>query len=147
MSNKSMSKMTVGWKEEAKLTGLNIDPIKVKVDTGAKTSSLHAFDIKSFDKDGVSYVSFKTCPYKRHPKQVVKCEQEIIDYRKITSSNGQTQLRYVIRTPITIGDKTWDICITLADRKKMRYKMLLGREAMKNLQVAPAEVYLQSSKD
>lgn len=139
-----MTKMTVGWKEEAKLTGLNIDPIKVKVDTGAKTSSLHAFDIKSIDKEGVTYVSFKTCPYKRHPKQVVKCEQEVIDYRKITSSNGQTQLRYVIRTPITIGDETWDIDITLADRKKMRYKMLLGREAMEHLVVSPHKSYIQS---
>jgi len=139
-----MTKMTVGWKEEAKLTGLNIDPIKVKVDTGAKTSSLHAFDIKSVDKDGVTYVSFKTCPDKRHPKQVVKCEQEVIDYRKITSSNGQTQLRYVIRTPITIGGETWDIDITLADRKKMRYKMLLGREAMEHLVVSPHKSYIQS---
>lgn len=139
-----MSKMTVGWKEEAKLTGLNIDPIKVKVDTGAKTSSLHAFDIKSFDKDGITYVSFKTHPNKKHPKQVVACEEAVTDYRKITSSNGHTQLRYVIRTPITIGDKTWDIDITLADRKKMRYKMLLGREAMKHLVVSPHKSYIQS---
>ncbi|GAA4365298.1 ATP-dependent zinc protease [Kangiella marina] len=136
--------MTVGWKEEAKLSELKIDPIKVKVDTGAKTSSLHAFDIHSFEKNGVSFVEFKTCPDKRHPKKVIECHCEVIDYRKITSSNGQTQLRYVIRTPITIGDKTWDIDITLADRKKMRYKMLLGREAMKNLLVSPHKSYLQS---
>ncbi|GAA4348312.1 ATP-dependent zinc protease [Kangiella taiwanensis] len=139
-----MTKMTVGWKEEAKLLELNIDPIKVKVDTGAKTSSLHAFDIESFEKDGTSYVKFKTCPYKRHPKTIVECESEVIDYRKITSSNGQTQLRYVIRTPITIGGTTWDIDITLADRKKMRYKMLLGREAMHNILVSPHKAYIQS---
>ncbi|WP_343986523.1 ATP-dependent zinc protease family protein [Kangiella japonica] len=136
--------MTVGWKEEAKLSELNIDPIKVKVDTGAKTSSLHAFDIQSFEEGGVTYVKFKTCPYKRHPKQTIKCKCEVIDYRKIKSSNGQTQLRYVIRTPITIGNKTWDIDVTLADRKKMRYKMLLGREAMKNIIVSPHEAYIQS---
>lgn len=139
-----MSKMTVGWKEEAKLAELNIDAIKVKVDTGAKTSSLHAFDIKSFDKDDSTYVTFKTCPDKRHPKHAVTCEAKVIDYRKITSSNGQTQLRYVIRSPITIGGSTWDIDITLANRKKMRYKMLLGREAMKNITVSPQEAYLQS---
>lgn len=139
-----MNTMTVGWKEEAKLSELNIDPIKVKVDTGAKTSSLHAFDIQSFEKDGVSYVRFKTSPYKRHPKQTVECQCAIVDYRKITSSNGQTQLRYVIRTPITIGNQTWDIDITLADRKKMRYKMLLGREAMKNIIVSPHESYIQT---
>ncbi len=139
-----MNTMTVGWKEEAKLSELNIDPIKVKVDTGAKTSSLHAFDIQSFEEDGVSYVRFKTAPYKRHPKQTVECQCVIVDYRKITSSNGQTQLRYVIRTPITIGNQTWDIDITLADRKKMRYKMLLGREAMKNIIVSPHESYIQT---
>ena len=139
-----MNKMKVGWKEEAKLSELNIDPIKVKVDTGAKTSSLHAFDIESFEENGVTYVKFKTCPYKRHPKKTISCQSEVIDYRKITSSNGQTQLRYVIRTPITIGDQTWDIDVTLADRKKMRYKMLLGREAMKNIIVSPHEAYMQS---
>ncbi|RDX37496.1 hypothetical protein DZA50_02020 [Kangiella sp. HD9-110m-PIT-SAG07] len=139
-----MSKVTVGWKEEAKLLKLNIDSIKVKVDTGAKTSSLHAFDIESFDKHGVSYVTFKTCPSKRHPKKIVECKAEIIDYRKITSSNGQTQFRYVIRTPITIGNKTWDIDITLADRKKMSYKMLLGREAMNDIVVSPHKTYIQS---
>ena len=139
-----MTKMTVGWKEEAKLPELNIVPIKVKVDTGAKTSSLHAFDVESFDKDGQTYVKFKTSPDKRHPKKIISCEAKVIDYRKITSSNGQTQLRYVIRSPITIGDKTWDIDITLADRKKMRYKMLLGREAMKQLVVSPHKSYVQS---
>lgn len=139
-----MSKMTVGWKEEAKLTELNIEAIKVKVDTGAKTSSLHAFDIESYDNNGQTFVKFKTCPDRRHPKHIVSCEAEVIDYRKITSSNGQTQLRYVIRSPISIGDRTWDIDITLADRKKMRYKMLLGREAMKNILVSPHKSYLQS---
>lgn len=139
-----MTKMTVGWKEEAKLPELSIDPIKVKVDTGAKTSSLHAFDIESFDKNGINFVRFKTCPYKRHPKKEVTCESKVVDYRKITSSNGQTQLRYVIRTPITIGDKTWDIDISLANRKKMRYKMLLGREAMDDILVSPHKSYLQS---
>ena len=139
-----MTRMTVGWKEEAKLSELNIDPIKVKVDTGAKTSSLHAFDIEAFDKEGTSFVRFKTSPYKRHPKKVIECECEVIDYRKITSSNGQTQLRYVIRTPITIGGKTWDIDMTLANRKKMRYKMLLGREAMRDIIVSPHEAYVQS---
>lgn len=139
-----MSKMTVGWKEEAKLSELNIDPIKVKVDTGAKTSSLHAFDVQSFEENGVTYVKFKTSPYKRHPKKTISCQSEVIDYRKITSSNGQTQLRYVIRTPITIGNQTWDIDLTLANREKMRYKMLLGREAMKNITVSPHESYIQS---
>lgn len=139
-----MSKMTVGWKEEAKLSELNIDPIKVKVDTGAKTSSLHAFDVQSFEENGVTYVKFKTSPYKRHPKKTISCQSEVIDYRKITSSNGQTQLRYVIRTPITIGNQTWDIDVTLANREKMRYKMLLGREAMKNITVSPHESYIQS---
>ncbi|WP_223669389.1 ATP-dependent zinc protease family protein [Kangiella shandongensis] len=136
--------MTVGWKEEAKLTELKIDAIKVKVDTGAKTSSLHAFDIESFDKEGSTYVTFKTCPDKRHPKHTITCEAKVIDYRKITSSNGQTQLRYVIRSPITIGNSTWNIDITLANRHKMRYKMLLGREAMKNIIVSPQKTYLQS---
>lgn len=142
-----MSKIQVGWKEKAKLSGLGIPSIKVKVDTGAKTSSLHAFDIKLIEKDDNTYVSFKTCPLRRHPKRVFTCEAEMIDYRKITSSNGQTQSRYVIRTPITIGEQTWDIDITLANREKMRYKMLLGREAMENILVSPTEAYLQSPKD
>jgi ribosomal protein S6--L-glutamate ligase len=139
-----LNKITVGWKEEAKLPELNISPIKVKVDTGAKTSSLHAFDIESYEKDSQTYVKFKTSPDKRHPKKVITCEAKVIDYRKITSSNGQTQLRYVIRSPITIGNQSWDIDITLANRKKMRYKMLLGREAMENIIVSPHETYLRS---
>lgn len=139
-----MKTITVGWKEEAKLKELNIAPIKVKVDTGAKTSSLHAFDVESYDRNGKTYVKFKTSPDKRHPKKIIECEAKVIDYRKITSSNGETQLRYVIKSPITIGGHTWDIDITLANRKKMRYKMLLGREAMKHILVSPHETYLQS---
>ncbi|NVK21396.1 MAG: ATP-dependent zinc protease [Kangiellaceae bacterium] len=142
-----MTKMIVGWKEKAQLKQLGLNSIKVKVDTGAKTSSIHAFDIKTIEKDGVSWVKFKTTPLRRHPKRVFECEAEIVDYRKITSSNGQTQSRYVIRSPITIGSETWEIDITLANREKMRYKMLLGREAMENILVSPHEAYMQSPKD
>ena len=141
-----MSKMVVGWKEKAALTELGIERIKVKIDTGAKTSSLHAKDINIFTKDNVEYVSFKTAPSRQFPKRIIECTAKIIDYRKITSSNGHTQSRYIIRTPITIGGKTWNIDISLTERSKMRYKMLLGREAMKNILVSPHQAYISPAE-
>jgi ribosomal protein S6--L-glutamate ligase len=133
----------VGWKEWAKLPELNIPLIKVKIDTGAKTSALHAYDLEIVKKNNKDYASFSIHPIQKNDTISVKCLSEVIDLRIIKSSNGLTEKRYVICTPMQIGQKIWDIEITLTNRDIMHHRMLVGREAMKSILVHPAITFCQ----
>jgi hypothetical protein len=135
--------MQVGWKEWGSLLELNTPFIKVKIDTGAKTSALHAYDVEVFDQDGIEYVRFTIHPIQNNDVIVRKCSARIMDIRKIKSSSGHSEDRIVIRSPITIGGRTWDIDITLTNRDIMNHRMLLGREAMQELLVYPQKTYCQ----
>jgi ribosomal protein S6--L-glutamate ligase len=141
--NLNKNKVLVGWREWAKLPKLCIPAIKVKIDTGAKTSALHAFDVKVFHKLGKRYVRFNIHPLQNNNDINRKCTAELADERVIMSSNGQKESRYVIRSVIQIGSLRQNIYITLTNRDFMSYRMLLGREAMHLLIVNPAMSFCQ----
>ncbi|MDA0781520.1 MAG: 30S ribosomal protein S6--L-glutamate ligase [Rickettsiales bacterium] len=126
------NKTIIGKEEWCSLPELNLPALKARVDSGAKTSSLHAFNINPFVEDGIKYVKFDIHPVQGNRKIVQKCVARAVDRRSVKSSSGEKQTRHVIKTPIILGDKKWDIEITLTNRDSMGYRMLLGREAMTN---------------
>ncbi|GAX63042.1 hypothetical protein SCALIN_C47_0013 [Candidatus Scalindua japonica] len=139
----NINKIVVGWREWANLPELCIPAIKVKIDTGAKTSALHAFDVKAFHKHGKHYVQFNIHPLQNNNKIIRKCTAELADERVIKSSNGQEESRYVVRSDIQMGSLRQNIFITLTNRDFMSYRMLLGREAMRLLIVDPSMSFCQ----
>jgi hypothetical protein len=128
-SNESRPQKTViGWREWIGLPGLGLDQIKVKVDTGARSSALHAFEIEQHGDE----VFFNVHPHQKNNEFVVACRAMILDTRRIRDSGGREEDRIVIRTPVTLGGQTWDIDLTLTSRDDMRFRMLLGRSAIQN---------------
>ena len=124
------NKIIVGSEEWISLPELNIPVIKVRVDSGAKTSSLHAVNISPFQRNNETWVSFDVFPIQDNGKKVISCEAIVIDKRIVKSSTGNRENRFVIKTPLNINDITWDVEVTLTNRDSMGYRMLLGREAM-----------------
>jgi hypothetical protein len=138
--------LIIGWREWLMLPQLNIDQIKVKIDTGAKTSSLHAFDIHIFETQGKAKVSFKVHPYQRETKHTIIAEADLIEKRYIRSSTGHLQLRPVIQTMVQLGEQKWLIDVTLTNRDVMGFRMLLGRQAIKKrFLVNPNKSFLLSN--
>ena len=109
---------------------LSLPAIKAKVDTGARTSALHAVAIEPFGTEAKPQVRFIMHPDPSDPSVEVICSAKVIDRRNVTSSNGSTELRYVIRSNVHIGGKKWPIDISLTNRETMGYRMLLGRSAL-----------------
>lgn len=124
------NKFIVGNAEWCALPDLAIPAIRARIDSGAKTSSIHAFNIKQFTRNDASWLSFEVHPIKNDNDTIVLCEAEHVDKREVKSSNGTTEKRFVIKTPFSINDQTWDIELTLTNRDAMGFRMLLGREAM-----------------
>ncbi|NTS78008.1 ATP-dependent zinc protease [Catenovulum sp. SM1970] len=121
----------IGHLENIDLPELAISQLDVRVDTGAQTSSLHVDNLQRITIDNKPAVAFDIHPEIHNVEHVVRCQAVLHDVRKIKSSNGQSEQRYVIKTPAKLGDKTWEIEITLTDRSDMTYLMLLGRQALK----------------
>ncbi|MCA0904548.1 ATP-dependent zinc protease [Qipengyuania aquimaris] len=119
----------VGWRELVHLPELGLRGIPAKIDTGARTSSLHGVVLDEFERDGEKYVRFAVDFEKPHVRQI--CEAVHVDIRGITSSNGETQYRYVIKTPLKIGDVKFRAEISLADRSDMKFPMLIGRSSLR----------------
>ena len=123
-------KIIIGSEEWCELPGLGIPKIKVRVDSGARTSSIHAFNIESFRKAGKKWVRFEVNPLQNDRRTVVRCEAPISDRREVKSSTGISETRYFIKTTIRLGDNRWDVDVSLSNRHSMGFRMLLGREAM-----------------
>lgn len=122
---------TLGWREWAQLPDLGVRGIKAKLDTGARTSALHAFALKEFTRDGVSMVRFEIHPLQRSTAASVQAEAEVTDRRTVRNSGGGTELRPVIVTTVRIGDESWPIELTLTRRDEMGFRLLLGRQALR----------------
>lgn len=135
-------KLIIGSEEWCSLPSLGVPAIKARVDSGAKTSSVHAFNIQTFKKGGKPWVSFEVHPIQNNRRVVVRCESKICDRRLVKSSSGISEKRYVIRETVKLGERSWDIEITLTNRDSMGYRMLLGRQAMGDrMLVDPAESF------
>ncbi|MGB7418150.1 MAG: RimK/LysX family protein [Erythrobacter sp.] len=119
----------VGWRELVQLPELGLRGIPAKIDTGARTSSLHGEVIDDFERDGERYVRFAVDFVESATRQI--CEAVHVDIRGITSSNGEKQRRYVIKTPLKIGHKVFRAEISLADRSDMKFPMLIGRSSLR----------------
>lgn len=141
-----MTKKLIGSEEWCAFPTLGIPAIKARIDSGAKTSSIHAFNIRTFLKEGESWVSFEVHPLQNDRQTTVRCMAPLVDRRLVKSSSGDTNRRYVILVPMSLGDETWEVEVTLANRDSMGYRMLLGREAMNGrVVVDPAEKLLQQT--
>lgn len=138
-----MENLQVGWEEWLALPELGLPALKVKTDTGAKTSSLHAFAIQPFGSEKKPFVRFGVHPIPENPEIEVFCSAPVVDKREVTSSNGHKELRYVIKTPVVINKHKWEIEVTLSNRENMSYRMLLGRTAMDEIAVQPTESFVQ----
>ena len=121
-------KVIVGSEEWCSFPELGIPTIKARVDSGAKTSALHAVNIAPFIKDGENWVKFDINPIQNNLKTVIHCEAKLIDKRVVKSSSGFREQRFVIQTNLCIGNDTWPIEMTLTNRDSMGFRMLLGRE-------------------
>jgi len=132
MAIESRSFPVLGWNEWIALPDLNVPRIKCKVDTGARTSALHAFYVEEFEENLVRRVRFGLHPDQAGTSREIHCTADVIDRRNVTDSGGHTESRIVIQSSIVIGNLTWPIEITLTNRDTMRYRMLLGRAAIED---------------
>ena len=121
----------IGWREWVWLPDLDVGRIKAKIDTGARTSVLHADRITPFTKDGVAHVRFFVHPLQRLKKVEHTCVAAVVDHRTVTDSGGKVELRYVIRTSVKLGARRWPIELTLTNRDQMGFRILIGREALR----------------
>jgi hypothetical protein len=137
----------LGWREWVSLPGLGIDRIKAKIDTGARTSALHAFSLQPFKENGRDKIRFDIHPLQRNKKKVITCVADIVDIRWVTDSGGHSEERYVIETPLIIDGQSWPIEITLTERDTMLFRMLLARSAIRGrFVVDPAYSFLLSKR-
>jgi hypothetical protein len=133
----------IGWREWVGLPQVGVVAIKAKVDTGARTSAMHAFDIEFFRKQGAPWARFVIHPLQRDTRTTVRATAPLVDERWVRSSSGQNELRPVIGTDVRIGDDVWPIEITLTNRDSMGFRMLLGRHAVRGRYlINPARSFL-----
>ncbi|WP_192966981.1 30S ribosomal protein S6--L-glutamate ligase [Phycobacter azelaicus] len=146
-TDEQAAKLTLGWEEWVSLPGLGLPAMKAKVDTGARTSALHATEIETFGPASAPKVRFTVHPIPGENLSI-PCSADIIDRREVTSSNGESEMRYVISTDLVVDGHSWPIEVTLTDRRGMALHMLLGRQALgENVAVSPSERFCQPELD
>ncbi|MEO5339074.1 MAG: ATP-dependent zinc protease [Magnetococcus sp. MYC-9] len=142
---KPVAKTVIGWREWVGLPALGVARIKAKMDSGARTSALHGIDIEPFRKEGVRWVRFKLHPrqHSHEPEQI--CAAPLVGRRAIRNSGGGKSYRYVIMTILRIGHQEWPIELTLTNRDRMGFRLLIGRTAIrKRFLVDPGASFLQA---
>ena len=127
-----VKKSLLGWQEWCALPQLHIPYIKAKIDTGAKTSALHAFNIREFQHHEQKWIQFDIHPLQANHRISKQCRAEVIDEREVISSTGHKEHRYVIKTTLLLGLLSYPSELTLSNRDPMKFRMLLGREALHN---------------
>lgn len=138
-----MKRPVIGWREWVQLPDLGVFVIKAKVDTGAATSSLHAFRLERFEKDGVPFVRFEVHPRQRSRRPSIECEAPIVKDTAVRNPGGRTELRPVIASTLIIAGQPVEALINLTGRDEMGYRMLLGRRTLRNrFVVDPGKSYL-----
>lgn len=134
---------TIGWREWARLPGLGGAIVKAKVDTGARTSSLHAFDLRELERGSETWIGFDFHPRQRDEGAVVHAEARLVDRRRVTASNGESELRPVVETDLELDGVRFPIELTLTRRDAMGFRMLIGRHALRGrFLVDPERSYL-----
>ncbi|KPQ35861.1 MAG: Uncharacterized protein conserved in archaea [Phormidesmis priestleyi Ana] len=136
----------IGWRERLALPDLQVVSVKAKIDTGARSSALHAFDIERFSQNGEDFVRFRVHASQGSHKKTDSIEVKLLDMRSVRNSGGKVELRPVIQTLVQLGDQQWPIELTLTNRNVMGFRMLLGRQAVRDrFLVDSGQSYLQSS--
>ncbi len=141
-----VKKVLVGRSEWCSLPGLGIPGIKAKIDTGAKTSAIHAFDICAETINHEKYVHFKVHPIQGSTNIVTSCQALIVDERYIMSSNGHKEHRYIIMTDIQLGENIYNIELSLSNRDPLVFRMLLGRQALNKRMIVDPSLTCQQGK-
>ncbi len=137
---------SLGWREWVRLPDLGVTPIKAKIDTGARSSALHAIDIHLSQDQDQHWVHFQVHPLQRDTRLTIPVSASLLDQRLVRSSNGNAELRPVILTRVCLGDHCWPIELTLTNRSMMGFRLLLGRQALRgHYLVDSGQSFLQSS--
>ena len=131
MTTRKQPELIVGWREWVALPDLGIDAVKAKIDTGARTSALHAINLRAIRRHGKPWARFEVLPLQGKKSPAIQCEAPVRDYREVRSSSGNTDMRVVIETLLEIAGQKWPVEVTLTNRSDMRFRMLLGRTALR----------------
>lgn len=136
-------KIIAGWREWVSLPSIGVGSIKAKLDTGARTSALHAFNIETYWLDGELWARFFVHPFQRNDAEEIACNARVEDIRTVSNPGGRRQRRLVIHTDVSLGGDTWPIDLSLTDRDEMGFRLLIGRTAMRGKLIAdPGRSYL-----